>query len=186
MEEHLWRVYRYRNVLTDESYIGQTTQNVSERARKGKHYKKGTKFRTAIDTYGWENFEQSILRLCTTQEDADYWEKFFIDKYDAINNGYNTCLGDGGNCILNKHHTEEACKKISEKLSGENHPMYGRTGELAPCYGRVGEKHPMYGKTGEKAPNYGKTWWNNGIISVMAYECPEGYVPGRIYQRRTI
>lgn len=26
----------------------------------------------------------------------------------------------------------------------------------------------------------GKKWYNNGITSVMAFECPEGYVPGRL------
>lgn len=26
----------------------------------------------------------------------------------------------------------------------------------------------------------GKKWFNNGIVSIRAYECPEGYVPGRL------
>lgn len=29
----------------------------------------------------------------------------------------------------------------------------------------------------------GRKWFNNSIISVMAFECPEGFVEGRLYQR---
>lgn len=190
MSNHLWRIYRYRNVLTDESYIGQTTKNVNERAKNGKGYSKGTKFRDAIDTYGWDTFEQSILRLCTTQEDADYWEKYFIDKYDAINNGYNIRLGDGGSCTLDKHwnHTEEARRKISESKVGEKNPFYGKK---RPEHSErmKGMGNPIYGKTGEKAPSYGRTWWNNGTINIFininTTEVPDGFVKGKLQKRNS-
>lgn len=29
-------------------------------------------------------------------------------------------------------------------ISGDKHPMYGRTGELSPMYGRTAEKHPAW------------------------------------------
>lgn len=32
----------------------------------------------------------------------------------------------------------------------------------------------------------GKLWYNNGIKSVMAFECPEGFVKGRIYRRKSV
>lgn len=31
----------------------------------------------------------------------------------------------------------------------------------------------------------GRKWFNNGIISVMRFECPDGFIPGRIYEPRT-
>ena len=37
--------------------------------------------------------------------------------------------------------TEEWKKAQSERVSGENHPMYGRTGENHPFYGRTGALH---------------------------------------------
>ena len=30
----------------------------------------------------------------------------------------------------------------------------------------------------------GLKWFNNGEISIMRFECPEGFTPGRIYQRK--
>lgn len=37
----------------------------------------------------------------------------------------------------------------------------------------------LTGLKGHKTNN-GKHWYNNGEISTFAYECPEGFVPGRI------
>jgi len=33
---------------------------------------------------------------------------------------------------------------------------------------------------GENNGNYGKHWYNNGIMNVFTYECPEGYMKGRL------
>lgn len=35
-------------------------------------------------------------------------------------------------------------------------------------------------KLGENNGNYGKKWYNNGIEEIAAFECPDGWVPGRI------
>lgn len=195
MGEHLWRIYRYRNVLTDENYIGQTTKNVNDRAGNGYGYRKGSKFRTAIDRYGWDNFEQSILRLCISQEDANYWEKYFIDKFDSINNGYNSQDGGNGGCALGKHwnHTEEAHRKIADSMK---EVMKNPEVRQKMADSKKGDKNPMKrpevrkklsdSKKGKPGCNKGRKFFNNGVKNVMAYECPEGYVPGRIYQRRTI
>lgn len=197
----IWRIYKYTNIITGQSYIGQTTQSVSKRAgAKGCHYHKELPFRKAIYEYGWENFEQSILRLCTSQEEADQYEKCFIEKYNSIYpNGYNMQNGgkEGGKhhnlsknimsaLACERHPTKETREKMSESHKGIYHDEEYKKkmsmlnkGKNNPMYGRTGDKNPMYGK---KRPN--QLWWNDGIHNTRASECPEGFVPGRLVKQK--
>lgn len=38
------------------------------------------------------------------------------------------------------------------------------------------------GKIGKNNPSYGMHWYNNGVTSVMSYECPPGFKRGRLPQ----
>ena len=77
------------------------------------------------------------------------------------------------------HHTEEWKKMMSNKMSGKNNPLYGK---------KLSESHKdkiSATLKGRKCPEHSKRmsrkkWFNNGSISVMAEECPEGFVVGRI------
>ena len=89
-----------------------------------------------------------------------------------------------------KHFTEETRKKIREankgkKFSEEHKKKIGAANK--------GEKNPNYGKHFSeetrkkmreahkgKTPNKGMHWYNNGKINKLCYECPPGFVPGRI------
>jgi hypothetical protein len=59
---------------------------------------------------------------------------------------------------------------MSNSLSGENNPMYGRTGENHPMYGRTGALHPMYGRTGANHPMYGKVPTHAMTVNVYSLE----------------
>ena len=71
-----------------------------------------------------------------------------------------------------KKMSEEYCRKNSEshkgKQAGEKHPMYGK-------------KHSDEAKKKMAEAKKGKHWYNNGKITIMAKECPEGFVPGRLH-----
>lgn len=87
-------VYVYTNNITNEKYVGQTRANLKSRAGKnGKAYKQSTKFWNAIQKYGWKNFSVEIAGERLSQIDADNLEQMLIEKYDSINNGYNTQTG---------------------------------------------------------------------------------------------
>lgn len=80
-----------------------------------------------------------------------------------------------------KHFTTETRKKISEgnkgkKFSEEHKKKIGTANK--------GRRHSEEAKrkigTVNRINNIGRHWYNNGEISIRAYECPDGFVPGRI------
>ena len=73
-----------------------------------------------------------------------------------------------------KHLAEETRKKLSEAMNGENNPRFGK-----PAWNKG--KHnseETRKKIGEARK--GNHWYNNGVTSILAKTCPEGFVPGRI------
>ena len=61
------------------------------------------------------------------------------------------------NPMFGKHHSEEAKKKMSECHIGKHYP-----------------------KLSEAKKGLHLHWYNNGVRSILAKTCPEGFVPGRI------
>jgi len=105
----MWIIYKHTNKINGKSYIGQTCQSPEERWRDGEGYKHSPKFYHAIQKYGWNNFEHSILvDNIQTRELADEKEKELIKYYDTINNGYNIHQGGTG-------FTSEEAKKYNQK-----------------------------------------------------------------------
>ena len=72
-----------------------------------------------------------------------------------------------------KHHSEESKQKLSIAHKGKTLSTEHKQ--------KIGEKigKLKIGNTNVR----GKKWFNNGIKSVRAFECPEGFRAGRIYNR---
>lgn len=106
---------------------------------------------------------------------------------------------------LGKHRSEDTRKKMSEALSGENNPMFGKPSAFKDKHHSAearkkmsealkGENNPLFGKHHSaearkkmSKSKKGKTtwvkdtrWYNNGVKSIRAKTCPEGFVKGRI------
>lgn len=98
--------------------------------------------------------------------------------------------------MLGRKMPESAIQKLKQ-YSGKNAIWYGRhhteeTKEKLRQY--CGEKASFFGKkhsqeykdymskkvSGKNNQAYGKHWFNNGIKNVFCYECPEGYIKGKI------
>lgn len=90
-------IYRATNKITQESYIGQTS---NFRNRKWQHErcyeKEKCKFHDAIEKYGTNNFEWEILETCNTRKKALKLEKNYITLYDTYHSGYNENKGGVG------------------------------------------------------------------------------------------
>lgn len=121
----------------------------------------------AIEKYDWKNIKKEILIECG-EKLVDYFECSFIDEYNSINRifGYNLDTGGNKNKImsaesrlkmrnanLGKCWSEESKLKLSKKLSGKNHPMYGKrhSEETKKRMSKI--KIGKY--TGEDSPNCG-------------------------------
>ena len=73
-----------------------------------------------------------------------------------------------------KHHSEEIRKKIAESKKGKHHSAEARK-KISEC--RIGKHYP---KLSEVKKGLHLHWYNNGVKSILAKTCPEGFVPGRI------
>lgn len=70
--------------------------------------------------------------------------------------------------------TDETKKKMSAAQIGKPGTNTGKTFS-AQWRQRISE--------GQKGKSRGH-WYNNGVYSLQAFECPDGFKPGRIYKRK--
>lgn len=124
-----YTVYYHRNKINNKIYVGITNQNVASRWKNGEGYRRSPKFYSAIQKYGWDNFEHNILFENISCEDACYIEQLLISEYNLQDNNYGYNIADGGqiNPMLNNHHSEESRMKMSKSQKNrfsnpENHP----------------------------------------------------------------
>lgn len=148
----MYIVYLYKNTKNSKVYIGQTSQELKQRAgSNGCNYRECRRFYNAIQEDGWSSFVPHILYRTDTLEDAYNMEKYYIQYYNSCDEkyGYNIELGgksgvtsNDTKCIIStkarerytdptknpmfgKCHTEESKRKQSIKKIGCNNPMFG-------------------------------------------------------------
>ena len=134
MTNKVFCVYIHKNKINGKVYIGQTCQVPEYRWNHGNGYKLSTQFYTAIQKYGWDNFEHQILYTNLSLEEANKIERDLIARYQSNNPkyGYNSDFG-GNNKTPNEETKEkmrasaasrpivtaETRKKISERMQGK-------------------------------------------------------------------
>ena len=127
MKESTYCIYLHKNKINGKVYVGQTCQSPEQRWREGEGYRTCPQFYTAIQKYGWDNFDHIILETDLTLEEANEKEEYYIQYYNSYINGYNATLGG-----KNTKKTEEHKQKIRLSNIGK-HPHQG---ELNPMYGK--------------------------------------------------
>ena len=83
-------VYRILNTLTGKSYIGQSV-DIDKRFKEHLYHKQSP-IDSDIHTFGEEFFKFKILVICDIDE-LDYWEEYYIEQFDSVNDGYNSTTG---------------------------------------------------------------------------------------------
>lgn len=165
IKEKKWCVYIHTNKINGKKYVGQTCQDPRKRwGKDGIGYKRNPYFWNAIQKYGWDSFTHEIIASNLTIDEANELEEKLIHSLDSMNPdcGYNMQSGGENRLHLEKTKqkireahkgkivSEETKGKISEAMSGENHPFYGthRSDSTKRKIGdaQIGEKNHMFGK----------------------------------------
>ena len=155
----MYYIYRITNLINGKTYIGQHKYKKLNDSYMGS----GVYLAKAKKKYGIENFKKEILVFGIVRKDfIDLLEKEYIKFYRSIGKAeYNITDGGEGNGGWNKGipmSNEQKMKLSKIHLTEEQKKNLSRV--------RKGLK-----------------WFNNGEKSIMRFECPEGFTPGRIYQR---
>jgi group I intron endonuclease len=148
-------IYNATNKINGKGYIGQTIRPIKERLKA--HRKKGSNckaFYGAIKKHGWKNFVIDWYEC--PDDELNKHEKWMVNLMGTLSpDGYNLKEGGGAR----GKYSDESKQKMSDSMTGEKHPMYGKTHteetKQKISESMTGEKHPMFGKIGEKNPNFG-------------------------------
>jgi hypothetical protein len=112
----------YKTIFPDGMiYIGQSTK------KNPNYFGSGIVVTNYIQKYGKTNLRREILCECVSQEELDYWEEFFIKKYNSIDRsighnilpGSSNKFGSGSPMLL-----QEVRDKVS-KTKKENYKLFG-------------------------------------------------------------
>ena len=77
-------------------YVGQTKRKPEYRFNNGEGYKGCKYVYSAIKKYGWENIEHKIIKDNLSEEEANYWEDYYISEYKSQDRAYGYNLRSGG------------------------------------------------------------------------------------------
>ena len=93
------------NRINGKRYIGISIDPEQRWGLNGNGYKCSHYFYSAIQKYGWENFDQYLLETGLSDEEAYEREIYYIEKYDTTNpeKGYNLSNGGQGGKVWGVH-----------------------------------------------------------------------------------
>ena len=132
-------VYITENLINGKRYIGQ--RKYRNDASDDEYLGSGKLISLAIEKYGPENFQRTILKECETREELNESERQFIKDFNAVDDPmfYNLATGGEGQIDpspvireklrqshLGRKHSDEYKQFMKDRMAGENHPMYGK------------------------------------------------------------
>ena len=137
MSEKRYIVYKHQNLTNGKVYIGITSTSLEKRSgSNGINYRNNTLFYRAIQKYGWDGFDHIVLFQDLSLEEAAEIERGLISKLRANDPQYGYNLSSGGESgHAGVVASAELRERISQRVSGEGNPLYGRVGELSHRYG---------------------------------------------------
>ena len=119
--EDIGRIYIIRNKINNKIYIGKTIQTIKDRWYQ--HLDKWsncTKLKSAMDELGRNNFYIEILEDNIPYSSLDEKEKYYIELYNSISNGYNIkyCNSNFKGRLFHKISDEIKCRVKEDYING--------------------------------------------------------------------
>lgn len=190
-------IYKITNNINGKIYVGLHTSATFDE----NYWGSGSNLHEAYSKFGRDNFTREVLQECESLEEMNQAEVYWIDILDARNPeiGYN--IQPGGIKFFGYKHPDCTIERLKDKASkrrkygfwihNDTQEKYWTDeqtipegfikGRLPATMRKAGDKHrgkKSHKRVGSKTPR-GSHWYTNGIEDTMAFECPEGYRPGR-------
>ena len=95
-------IYRFKNLVNGKIYIGQTIVPVRKRLIQHMTFSRPwtkshkTYFHKALNKYGLNNFDFSVIEICSSQEELDNREKYWINYYKSTDRRFGYNIESGG------------------------------------------------------------------------------------------
>lgn len=179
-----YKIYMHKNKINGKVYIGQTYTSL--RARFGKNgigYKGCPIFWSAIQKYGWGNFEHIILEEnITNSESANEREKYYISLYNSTdcNNGYNIQLGGSEQTKLSltvyQYSLDGEYIKSYNSVSDANRDNNISDGKISDCCNGKRKSAGGYRWSYEKCENLGEYICGTNSKMVHKYSLLGDYI----------
>lgn len=112
-------IYKTTNLLNWKFYIGKDKYNDPKYLGSGKILK------AAIKKYGPRNFKKETLESCSSEEELNSREKFWISQFNATNNNYNIATGGNGGDTISNHPNKYEIGQRHSNWMNENTPFTG-------------------------------------------------------------
>lgn len=106
-------VYKTTNLVNGKIYVGQDLNNNE------KYLGSGKIFKLALKKYGENNFKKETLENCSSKDELNEKEIFWIEKLDSRNRNIGYNISSFGNTLTTNPNKDEIIKKISKANKGK-------------------------------------------------------------------
>lgn len=206
MSEYVGYIYKITNLLNGKIYVGKRQRSVFDKY----YWGSGKYISNSIELHGVENFSREVIEWCTSEEQLNIRERFWISELDARNPsiGYNLSEGGDGSNVGGKQnanycfvHNDTQVLRIL-KTEVENYLSNGYVrGRGYGSNGACGKERSIetrskmsasgkgkHNNKGEHNPCFGlKYYWvNDGVHNkrvCLTDPIPDGYVRGKIQKK---